>query len=126
MRITVMHIRKFDGVERARLNGLNGGWDSEPRFSRYADATMFPDDAAIRAVWEAGEYDVIADLEVADLEVAFSMSNSINGNWTENSEVTSYHGDGKERSTSVGDILANPDTGEYYYVAPMGFEKFVI
>ena len=126
MRITVMHIRRFDAAERARLNGSNGGWDSEPRFSRYADATMFPNDAAVRAVWEAGEYDVIADLVVADLEDAFRASNSIDQNWTLNPEVTSYSGNGKERSTSVGDLLANPDTGEYYYVAPMGFEKFVI
>jgi hypothetical protein len=123
MRLTVMHIKRFTDAEVARLNGPDGGWDSEPRFSRYADATMNADEAAIRAVWEAGEYDVIADLEVAGLEDAFRASNSFDRNWTENEEVTSYSGDGKERSTSVGDILANPDTGEYYFVAPFGFEK---
>jgi hypothetical protein len=120
-----MHIKRFSAEERAALNGPNGGWDSAPRFSRYADATMNPDDDAIRAIWEAGEYEVIADLEVADLEDAYRASNSIEHNWTLNPEVTSYHGDGKERSTSVGDMVANPDTGEYFYVAPFGFEKFV-
>ncbi len=124
MRLTVMHIKRFSAEERAALNGPNGGWDSAPRFSRYADATVCPNEDKIRAVWEAGEYEVIADLEVEGKEHAYRASNHIDSNWTENPEVVSYSGDGKERSTSVGDILANPDTGEYFYVAPMGFKRF--
>jgi hypothetical protein len=120
MRITINHITLTE-ADRARLN--DGGWDSEPKFSRYADATMNGDaDAAAKAFAE-GEYNIIADLKVRDLNGAFHASNNINSSWLENEEVTSKSDDLEgARSTSVGDILSDPDTGKYYIVAPFGFD----
>lgn len=123
MRITVNHFKKLTGIEADRLNGPNGGWDSEPRFTRYADITM---SAKIEAVIEAlmfDEYDIVADLEVTSLDDAYRASNSIDGMWTLNDEVTSISEefDAGARSTSVGDILSDPDTGKFWLVEPMGF-----
>lgn len=122
MRIVINHITLTE-ADRARLNGPDGGWDSEPKFSRYADITFNGDiDAAIVALID-GDYDIVAELEVANLNGAFHASQNINSSWLENSEVT----DKDEflegaRSTSVGDIMSDPDTGKYWMVAPMGFE----
>lgn len=122
MRITINHFKKLTREEADRLNGPNGGWDSEPRFSRYADITMSADvDAVIAALTEWDEYDIVADLEVEYLEDAFRASNHIESNWLENPEVT-FTSSKEARSSSVGDIFSDPDSGKYWLVMPMGFE----
>jgi hypothetical protein len=123
MRIVINHFKKLNHNERAHLNGPNGGWDATPRFSRYADITM---SAKIEAVIEAlmlDEYDIVADMEVSGLNDAFEKSNSIAGPWIENAEVTELCDEFKDgaRSSSVGDIFSDPDTGKYFLVENMGF-----
>ena len=124
MRITVNHVTRLTEAERNRLNASDGGWDSEERFARYADITFNGDvDAVISALVEWDEYEIVADLEVPDLNAAFHASNSINTPWLENEEVVSKNEnlDGA-RSTSVGDIFSDPDTGKYWLVANFGFD----
>lgn len=123
MRITVNHLTDLTDAEMSRLNDpINGGWDSEPRFSRHADIRMNPSVArVVEALTEWDEYDIVADLEVPDLNAAFHASNHINSNWLENEEVTSC-GVETARSTSVGDILSDPDTGKFWLVMPLGFD----
>lgn len=122
MRITINHLKSLNESERNRLNGSDGGWDSEPRFSRYANISMMGNvDAVIEALTEWDEYDIVADLEVTDLEDAFRASNHIESNWLENPEVTFTEAT-KAKSSSVGDIFSDPDTGKYWLVAAMGFE----
>ena len=124
MRITINHFKKLTREEADRLNGPNGGWDSESRFSRYADITMSAKiDAVIEALTEWDEYDIVADLEVADLDDAYRASNNIESSWLDNPEVTSKSDDLEgARSSSVGDIFSDPDSGKYWLVMPMGFE----
>ena len=117
-----MHFNDLTDAEAARLNGPDGGWDSEPKFSRFANVRMNADAKDVREAFEKGEYNIIADLEVVDLDDAFEKSNHIADDWTKNKEVTSMSSD-RARSTSVGDILADPDSGEYFIVKPAGFEK---
>ena len=124
MRITVNHFKKLTRAEADRLNASEGGWGSEPRFTRYADITM---SAKLEAVIEAllmREYDIVADLEVADLDDAFEKSNTITAPWIENAEVTSLGDEYKEgaRSSSVGDIFSDPDSGKYWLIEPVGFK----
>jgi hypothetical protein len=124
MRIVINHFKKLTRAESDRLNSSEGGWDSEPRFSRYADITC---SAKIEAVIEAlleREYDIVADLEVVDLDDAYEKSNTITGPWIENAEVTSLCDEFKDgaRSSSVGDIFSDPDTGKYWLIEPVGFK----
>lgn len=122
MRITVLHLKDLNENERNRLNGSSGGWDSEAKFARYANVKMLNAADAIREAFKLGEYDIVADLVVIDLEDAFEKSNNINSNWIDNKEVV-FTELTAARSTSVGDILADPDTGIYYIVKHMGFEE---
>lgn len=125
MRITVNHFKKLTRAEADRLNASEGGWGSEPRFTRYADITMSGKLEAVIEAIKHNEYEVVADLEVADLDDAFEKSNTITGPWIENKEVTSLDDDHKEgaRSSSVGDIFSDPDTGEYWLIEPVGFKN---
>jgi hypothetical protein len=110
--------------ERTRLNGPNGGWDSEPRFSRYADVTCFGSAEAALAAWEAGDYTHVADVYCEGKEWAYRQTNHIESNWQDNSDVmaTDAARDGA-KSTSVGDVLVM-ENGDRYVVASFGFEKF--
>lgn len=120
MRITVNHFKKLTRAEGDRLNA-SSGWDSEPRFTRYADITMSAKiEAVIEALTEWDEYDIVADMEVADLDDAFVKSNSIDRSWLENSEVTFTEAT-KARSSSVGDIFSDPDSGKYWLIENIGF-----
>jgi hypothetical protein len=121
MRITINHFKKLTPAEGERLNA-SSGWDSESRFTRYADITMSGKiEAVIEALTEWDEYDIVADMEVTDLEDAFRASNHIDSNWLENPEVAFTEAT-EARSSSVGDIFSDPDTGKYWLVANLGFE----
>jgi hypothetical protein len=123
MRITVNHLKTLTDAEHDRLNDpINGGWDSEPKFSRFANIRMNPTvEEVVEALTEWDEYDIVADLEVPDLNAAYHASNNIDSNWLENEEVTSKSVE-SARSTSVGDILSDPDTGKFWLVMPMDFK----
>lgn len=113
--------------ERDRLNGPNGGWDSEPRFSRYANVTCFGDAEHARPAWNAGDYTHVADVDSDNLEFAYSNTNHIHQSWQDNERVEAV-GDAKEgaKSSSVGDVLAvkRSHYWELFVVASFGFESF--
>ncbi|PSB01384.1 hypothetical protein [Merismopedia glauca] len=61
----------------------------------------------------------VAEVATDSLEEAFSLTNHIDSNWTNNPEVTAVPG--KHRSTCVGDVLEKD--GQKYRIAAFGFEK---
>lgn len=110
--------------ERDRLNGPNGGWDSEPRFSRYADVTCFGNAESALAAWEAGDYTHVADVYTSRKENAYRLTNHIESDWQDNDGVVPFGAAIKgAKSTSVGDVLVM-ENGDRYVVASFGFEKF--
>jgi hypothetical protein len=82
--------------------------------------------------WDAKgiTYEIVAEVDTDDLEVAFEKTNTIDRGWWENAGVTRmFKGQVREnmggcRSTSVGD-LAFKD-GKTYVVANFGFEEVVL
>jgi len=120
--IKVWHYKKLTRAEADRLNASEGGWGSEPRFSRYADITMGDADLSViaKAMLE-GEYSAIAVVESNDRDDAYRLTNHIECDWRENDGVVAIPGR-EYRSTSVGDIFEMED-GSMYIVANMGFKK---
>ena len=120
--ITIYHFKNLTKDESARLNGPDGSWDSEPRFSRYADITTGRGriTGQIMKALVEGEYSKVAVVE-GDLDDAYADTQHINENWKLNANVTALPGN--HRSTSVGDILEDNRTGEMYVVASIGFTK---
>lgn len=114
-------------AERNRLNGPNGGWDSEPRFSRYADVTCFGNAESALKAWNAGDYTKVADVYTSSKENAYKLTNHIMSDWQDNDGVIPF-GDAIKgaKSTSVGDVLAVevPNGFELFVVASFGFESF--
>lgn len=123
--IKVYHFNSLTESERMRLNSSDGGWDSEPKFSRYADITTGFSKRFIPQVLMAialGEYTAVAEVAAHDLDWAYRSTNHIEVSWTENENVTALLEE--VRSTSVGDIMEKD--GEFYVVASMGFTKLDI
>lgn len=121
--IKVYHYKKLTSGEAARLNGPDGGWDSEPRFSRYADITMGDADLSViaKAMLE-GEYACVAVVGTNDKEAAYALTNHIESDWTKNDNVVAIPGFDGYKSTSVGDIF-EMESGAMYIVANMGFKR---
>lgn len=122
MTIKVYHLNHLTSEERNRLNGSDGGWDSEPRFSRYANITSgFSKKFALNVGFalSAGEYHEAAIVDTTDLDDAFALTNHIESDWAENDGVEALTE--KRKSSSVGDVFERD--GSFYIVAPMGFEK---
>lgn len=127
MTIKVYHLNSLTSEERNRLNGSDGGWDSEPRFSRYAAITtgFNAEKLALNVGFalSAGEYHEAAIVDTTNLDAAFELTNHISEDWANNDRVEALTE--KRKSSSVGDVFA-VDRGHYtdfYIVAPMGFDK---
>lgn len=118
MNIKVLHYKRLTDDERKRLNSSDGGWDSEPRFTRYANVTTLADHDAVREALLLNEYESVAIIPTDDLDEAYRLTNHIDDDWTKNPDVT-YVNVGPARSSSVGDILVRD--GAYYLVEPWGF-----
>lgn len=69
-----------------------------------------------------GSYQTVAEVECADLEVAFELTQNIFGPWQRNEGVSAAPG--PQRSSSVGDVFVDCDTQERFLVASVGFTKF--
>ena len=67
------------------------------------------------------DYTMVAEVESADLEDVFRITNHIESDWTKNPEVIKIHG-GRCRSTSVGDIVED-ENGNFHYCAGCGWEN---
>jgi hypothetical protein len=123
MTIKIHHFNSLTKDEQNRLNGANGGWDSDPKFARYADITMGFSDRftnQVHAAWELNEYHPVAVIDTDDLDVAFEKTNHITHDWRENKEVAEIL-DGRARSSSVGDIFEKD--GKFFIVASCGFTE---
>ena len=119
----ILHYKMLTKEERDRLNGSDGGWDSEPRFTRYADITSMAKESAIREAIELGEYEEVAEVDTHDKETAFRLTNHIEHNWTFNEGVRiDLEKTDQLRSTSVGDLMID-DNGDRWIVAPVGFKR---
>ncbi len=117
--LKIYHYASLTESERKRLNSSEGGWDSEPRFSRYADITHRGKVEAVLQGLLQNEYRLVAVVDTDDLEAGFSLTNHIDYDWAINNEVTALPG--SHRSTSVGDIIVRGDST--YIVASCGFTK---
>jgi hypothetical protein len=125
--IKVFHLNQLTREERNRLNGSEGGWDSEPRFGRYATITTgYNKEKLLKNVsfaLSAGEYHAAANVDTTNLDAAFELTNHISEDWANNDRVEALTE--KRKSSSVGDVFA-VDRGHYtdwFVVAPMGFDK---
>ena len=116
--ITVLHHKQLTADEVARLNGATGGWDSEPRFSRYADVGLGELEAILEA-YACGEYEFAGAVDTDDLESAWLETQHCDFPWTKNGSVIPFGA--PRRSSSVGDLFLRG--GRVYYVAPVGFEE---
>jgi len=117
--IQIFHYNRLTDTEAKRLN-RSSGWDSEPRFSRYANITMSAKlpDVAIGLLNR--EYHLVAVVDSDDLEDGFRYTNHIEADWAKHPAaiVTALPGD--HRSTSVGDVFTR--NGATYVVAGCGFD----
>jgi len=67
------------------------------------------------------EYSKVAAVRACNLEEIFRLTNHIEQDWTENDEIE-WSRDSDCRSTSVGDIVIDPN-GDIYYCKNFGWEK---
>ncbi len=118
--LKIYHLKGLTKAEAKRLNGSTGGWDSEPRFARYADITSFADSAQIVTALLEREYNLVAVVDSANLDDGFTSTNHIESDWQENDNVTALPG--RHRSTSVGDLIVSADDVTYV-VEGTGFAK---
>ena len=119
--IKIFHLNMLNTEERDRLNDPDsGGWDSEPRFTRYADITGFGSPSQILVAMANDEYSLVATVESDDLERAFYLTNHIESDWMENSDVKPEPGF-NHRSSSVGDIFVL--NGKPSIVSRFGFQE---
>jgi hypothetical protein len=61
---------------------------------------------------------LVATVDTESLDIAYELTNNIDGSWTENENVRSFIGC-VARSSSIGDILEKD--GKKYIVARVGF-----
>jgi len=73
---------------------------------------------------DKSDYSLVASVDTSNLDSAFELTNTIDSGWWENEEVTFHgspiHGKLGCRSSSVGDIFEY--TGQFFVIAPAGFE----
>ena len=117
--IQIFHYNSLTKAERDKLNSSNNGWDSSPRFTRYANITMQAKPADVAIGLLNREYHLVAVVDSDDLEDGFRYTNHIEADWAKHPAdiVTALPGD--HRSTSVGDIFTR--NGATYIVAGCGF-----
>ena len=117
--IQIFHYNRLTETERDRLNTSDTGWDSEPRFTRYANITMSAKlpDVAIGLLNR--EYHCVAVVNSDYLEDGFRFTNHIEADWAKYPADIVAPLPGEHRSTSVGDVFTR--NGATYVVAPCGF-----
>lgn len=120
----IYHLKKLTREEVRRLNNpTTGGWDSDPKFTRYANITNLPGASRLSSVAIAllkGEYELVATVDSDDLEDAFRYTNHIETAWHRHPAAIVKPEPGDHRSTSVGDIVTR--NGATYVVDHVGFK----
>ena len=66
-------------------------------------------------------YEFVAIVDSDQLETAFHLTNSIDDYWGNNEGVTEMGS--RHRSTSIGDLVVDTETGKTFVVANFGFEE---
>jgi hypothetical protein len=113
--------------ERERLNDPEtGGWESEPKFSRYASATCNADPVVIESAFRHGDYVHAATINQIDRPMnqddAYFYVQNISEAWPTHEHVE-CHTD-FPRSMMVGDLVEIDD--EFFACAPCGWTKIDI
>ena len=67
-------------------------------------------------------FTLVAKVECDNLDDVYRLTNSIDRPWSANPEVE-LMALGPQRSSSVGDVFVNPETGVALMVANAGFEE---
>jgi hypothetical protein len=70
---------------------------------------------------EYGKLTKVAHVSTDDLEVAFKQTNHIDYEWWRNHNVYTFGSN--HRSTSVGDVMYDTTTKQWWLVASQGFKK---
>ncbi len=114
----MLKIYHHSGLNKDEVKRLNAnGWDSEPRFTRYADITSDGTPAQVAIALLEREYHLVAIVSSDHRNDGFSLTNHIDSDWRENDGVIALPGE--HRSTSVGDIIVQD--GVTSIVAKFGF-----
>lgn len=95
------------------------GWVG--KFALHADIT-FGDAGKAEVAYSEGAYKAVADFCTDSLDVVFERTQNL----TADGWIARHLGQKyviRARSTSVGDIIENLDTGEFHMVAGCGFER---
>lgn len=104
------------------------GTRSLGEFETWMDAKMGFGDlerqaSAIRTLWAAGGYKKVAEVAVADVEEAWSLTNHVDRPWQDNEGVESAAP--KARSSSVGDLFSD-ESGRFQVCRSIGFEPIEV
>lgn len=121
-RFVVFHI-DYDDKVRDDIN--QNGRSSRPEGMLKADLTMpLSDDTDLPSLYiQAEELNMIHPaglVDVRSLDFVFETTNHITHNWTENPQVV--WAAQNVRSTSVGDLVMNIETGEIFRCASFGWD----
>ena len=98
--------------------------DSQQRFAVYHArdpwAMLFPAEDG----WlsdPALHFRYVAEVQAEQLEQVFALTNHQETSWTRHPAIIWHATDGPVRSTSVGDVIVNTQTGQAWLVMPSGF-----
>lgn len=106
--------RKLNESHRLQMSSLNG-WGSPA-----GEAYLKAEDGFIVDAYKMDMLKPVAVVIANDLEDLFTKTNHIHSNWTANDGVDFAVDD--VRSTSVGDIVIDYDTGEAFICASFGWD----
>ena len=68
------------------------------------------------------DYDFVAKVHCSFLREVFEKTNHIDRNWTENEGIDAI--DNQRRSTSVGDVVRDLRTNQYFLCEMVGWSEF--
>ena len=73
-------------------------------------------------------YDFVGYIDAVDLDHAYQMTNSIETLWTENipADMLMINFRAGCRSTSVGDVFVDCETGKAWHVSSFGFTEMAV
>ena len=99
--------------------------DTQKRYAVYHAHDLFAMITPQAAHWfreRSRHYTHVADVE-APLEQVFALTNHIDHPWTSNPEVVWHSTAEAVRSTSVGDVIVSPESGQAWLVMPIGLQE---
>lgn len=101
-------------IDQLNDNGREWALENLPRYRTYLDTASFG--AARYQPEQFTHYNQVAEVEASDLDEVFEITNL----WHKPDQIITKN---RMRSTSVGDIILNTETGEYFMVDMFGFTQ---